>query len=82
MFYYLFDCDLWGGYSVKSLIKVFNIKTNEDINNIREAVASNEGVIACEVNKGKQEVSVVYDNRSLNIEEIINSIEIKGYSVF
>ncbi|MGL5354786.1 MAG: heavy-metal-associated domain-containing protein [Clostridium sp.] len=67
---------------MKSLIKVFNIKTNEDINNIREAVASNEGVIACEININKQEVSVVYDDRSLNLEEIINSIETKGYSVF
>ena len=51
------------------------------INNIREAVANNEGVIACEVNITKQEVSVVYDDRSVSLDDIINSIEIKGYSV-
>lgn len=66
---------------MKSLIKVFNIRTNEDVNNIREAVANNEGVIACQVNINKQEVSVVYDDRSLTVEEIINSIELIGYSV-
>lgn len=66
---------------MKSLIRICNIKTNEDVNNIREAVANNEGVIACEVNITKQEVSVVYDDRSVSLDDIINSIEIKGYSV-
>lgn len=66
---------------MKSLIKVCNINTNEDINNVRDAVASNEGVIACEVNISKKEVSVVYDDRTLSLEDIINAIEIKGYSV-
>lgn len=66
---------------MKSSIRICNIKTNEDINNIREAVANNEGVIACEVNITKQEVSVVYDDRSVSLDDIINSIEIKGYSV-
>ncbi|MBB6625039.1 heavy-metal-associated domain-containing protein [Clostridium gasigenes] len=66
---------------MKSLIKVYNLNTNEDINNVREAVASNEGVIACEVNISKKEVSVVYDDRGLSLDDIINSIEEKGYSV-
>lgn len=66
---------------MKSLIRICNIKTNEDVNNIREAVANNEGVIACEVNITKQEVSVVYDDRSVSLDDIVNSIEIKGYSV-
>ena len=66
---------------MKSSIRICNIKTNEDINNIREAVANNEGVIACEININKQEVSVVYDDRSVSLDDIINSIEIKGYSV-
>lgn len=66
---------------MKSLIKIYNINTNEDINTIREAVANNEGVIACEVNITKKEVSVVYDDRSVSLDDIINSIEINGYSV-
>ena len=66
---------------MRSVIRICNIKTNEDINNIREAVANNEGVIACEININKQEVSVVYDDRSVSLDDIINSIEIKGYSV-
>ena len=65
---------------MKSLIKVCNI-TSDDVNSIREAVSNNEGVIACEVNISKKEVSVVYDDRSLSLDEIINAIEIKGFSV-
>lgn len=70
-----------GGYNVKSLIKVFNINSNEDISNVREAVSNNEGVIACEVSMARQEISVVYDDRSLTLDDIINSIEMSGYSV-
>lgn len=66
---------------MKSLIKVFNINSTEDINNVREAVSNNEGVIACEVSRARQEVSVVYDDRSLTLDDIINSIETSGYSV-
>lgn len=66
---------------MKSLIKVCGINNNEDISNLREAVGNNEGVIACEININKKEISVVYDDRTLSLDEIINSIEIKGYSV-
>ncbi|GAB6168929.1 heavy-metal-associated domain-containing protein [Clostridium carnis] len=66
---------------MKSLIKVSNINTNNDVISIREAISNNEGVIACEVNMLKKEVSIVYDDRSITIEDITNSIEEKGYSV-
>lgn len=66
---------------MKSLLKVSNINTNEDIINVREAVAQNEGVIACEVSLSKKEVNIVYDDKSVTIDKIISSIEEIGYSI-
>ena len=66
---------------MKSLLKVSNINTNEDIINVREAIAQNEGVIACEVSLSKKEVNIVYDDKSVTIDKIISSIEEIGYSI-
>ena len=66
---------------MKSLLKVANLNTNDDVISIREAVAHNEGVIACEVSLSKKEVSVVYDDKSITEDKIIISIEEVGYSV-
>ncbi|WP_278600283.1 heavy-metal-associated domain-containing protein [Clostridium tertium] len=66
---------------MKSLLKVANLNTNDDVISIREAVAYNEGVIACEVSLSKKEVSVVYDDKSITEDKIIISIEEVGYSI-
>ncbi len=66
---------------MRSLIKVYNMKTTEDVNNIRKAIANNEGVIACEINVEKGEVQIVYDKYFVNVEDIIESIEDLGYTV-
>ncbi|AYE34502.1 heavy-metal-associated domain-containing protein [Clostridium septicum] len=66
---------------MKSSLKVYNLNTQNDIMAIREAISSNEGIIACEVSISKKEVSIVYDNRVINIDSIINSLENSGYSV-
>lgn len=66
---------------MKSVIRVCNIYTTEDITNIKIAVSCNNGVIACEINKDKREVSVVYDKFILSLDELIESIENKGYTV-
>lgn len=66
---------------MKSIIRVCNIDTVEDISNIRIAVSGNNGVIACEINKDKKEVSVVYDKFILSLDQLIESIEDKGYIV-
>ncbi|GAA0087142.1 ferredoxin [Clostridium perfringens] len=66
---------------MKSLLKVSNINTNEDIINVREAIAQNAGVIACEVSLSKKEVNIVYDDKSVTIDKIISSIEEIGYSI-
>jgi len=66
---------------MKSVLKVCNMHANEDINMIRTAISNNEGVIACEINREKGEVSVVYDDYFINADGLIQSLEDLGYAV-
>lgn len=66
---------------MKSVLKVCNLNSLQDVNNVRMAISNNEGVVACEINKEKGEVSVVYDTYFVDIEKIIESIEELGYTV-
>jgi copper chaperone len=66
---------------MKSVLKIYNMNTLEDVNSIRKAIAKNEGVVACEISSEKGEVSVVYDSYFLKEEDIIESIEELGYTV-
>lgn len=66
---------------MKSVIKIANMRTLEDVSNIREAISGNEGVIACQICKDKHEVNVVYDNYFLKEEDIIQCLEDLGYTV-
>ncbi|GLC30666.1 heavy-metal-associated domain-containing protein [Clostridium omnivorum] len=66
---------------MKSVIKVGNMRTIQDVGVIRNAIANNEGVLACQVNKEKQEVDVVYDTYFVTLEDLIASLEDMGYTV-
>lgn len=66
---------------MKTVLKILNLNTNEDVISIREVVGSNEGVIACEINLSKKEVNIVYDDKSLTIDKIIAEVEELGYSI-
>lgn len=66
---------------MKCTIKVCNLRTMKDVSNVREAVAFNEGVVACQIEKEKGEVYVVYDNYFVSEEKIVQTIEDKGYTV-
>lgn len=66
---------------MKSTLKVCNLYSMNDVNNVREAVSSNEGVVACQIDIEKKEVNIVYDNYFVNIDNIIQSIEDNGYTV-
>ena len=63
---------------MKSLVRIYNLTTHNDIVNIRNVVSNYEGILACEINLNKKEVSIVYDSLSVSIEEIITSIENSG----
>ena len=66
---------------MKSLVRIYNLTTHNDIVNIRNVVSNYECILACEINLNKKEVSIVYDSLSVSIEEIITSIENSGYMV-
>lgn len=66
---------------MKEVLRISNLNTNEDVISIKDGIAHNEGVIACEVNLSKKEVHVVYDDKAIALDKIIVSIEELGYSV-
>ena len=66
---------------MKSLLKLSNVNTNEDIIKIREALAKNEGLIACEISLSKKEVSLIYDDTSITLDKLVSSIEEVGYAI-
>lgn len=66
---------------MKAVLKVCNMNTPKDISNVREAVGSTEGVMACQISKSSGEVTVVFDDFFVTIEEIIENIENRGYTI-
>ncbi|ASW42115.1 heavy-metal-associated domain-containing protein [Clostridium isatidis] len=66
---------------MKSFLKVPNMKDNKDVAIIREAIAKNIGVIACEILLSKKEVTIFYDESSITLDDLISSIEDMGYTV-
>lgn len=66
---------------MKRIFKVYGLNSIEDVNNVRKAIADNEGILACEISKEKSEISVVFDDYFVNEDKIIECIEDKGYSV-
>ncbi|PRR77877.1 hypothetical protein CLLI_21380 [Clostridium liquoris] len=66
---------------MKSVLKVLNMKTMADVSNIRKAISSNEGVIACQINSEKGEVNVVYDEYFVTLDNLMESIEDLGYTI-
>jgi len=55
--------------------------TSKDVTRVKNAISTNEGVIACGIYKSKKEVEIVYDNYFISIDDIIQSIENIGYIV-
>ena len=66
---------------MKTNLRIGNLLSSNDVKSIREAIASNEGVVACEVNLTNKEVSIVFDEKSTTVDEIANSIEVLGYNI-
>nr|WP_278680164.1 heavy-metal-associated domain-containing protein [Clostridium paraputrificum] len=66
---------------MKSVIKIYDMNKSSDAMNIQGAIASNEGVIACEVSLDKKEIQLIYNESFVTLDKIIESIEILGYIV-
>jgi copper chaperone CopZ len=65
---------------MKTVLKVSPEIEDEEISAIKSAIANNEGVIACEINVKKSEVSIVYDNDYVSEDTLIECIESIGYT--
>lgn len=66
---------------MKAVIKVSDLKKLEDVEKVRQAISSNLGVLACQINQQKGEAEIIFDDTASTVEEIIDSIENIGYIV-
>lgn len=66
---------------MKAVLKVCNMNTPKDISNVRKAIAATEGVMACQISKDSGEVTIVFDNFFVSIEDIMGNIENYGYTI-
>jgi hypothetical protein len=57
------------------------MKTLRDVSIVRNSIARNEGVVACQLNREKGEVEIVYDNYLLDINIVIEDLEELGFNV-
>lgn len=64
---------------MKSVIKIPTINNNDDVSDIREAIAKHDGVVACQISLSKKEVNIIYDSSAVTLEEIKISIEETGH---
>lgn len=66
---------------MKSVIKICDMSNTKDVANIQKAITSNEGIMACEISISKKEAIIVYNEKYVTEEKIIDSIEDLGYVV-
>ena len=66
---------------MKSVIKILNMDSHEDSKKIQNVIVQNEGIIASQTSVNRKEVTIVYDELSVNIKKIIEIIEDLGYLV-
>lgn len=66
---------------MKSTIKICDLSTFNDVNNIQNCMAQIQGVIACEISIEKKEVHVIYNEAFVSIDDITNSLENLGFLV-
>lgn len=67
--------------STKITLNVCGMASNDDVNKVRRAISSNEGVLACQIVSSKKQVEIIYDNLLSTEDDIIESIENAGYIV-
>jgi copper chaperone len=66
---------------VQSLLRIPDMKNTNDVVKVREAIANNAGVIACQIVPERSEANIFYDAAYITLDELISSIEDMGYTV-
>ncbi|OOM11198.1 heavy-metal-associated domain-containing protein [Clostridium saccharobutylicum] len=65
---------------MKSIIKICNMESQQDIKIIQKCVVKNAGIIAIQTSLSKKEITIIYNN-FLDIKKIVENIEDLGYIV-
>lgn len=60
---------------MKSVIKIYNIESQKDVNLIQSKISQLYGVIASQISLSKKELTIIYNETCLSIETIIDSVE-------
>lgn len=66
---------------MKSIIKICNMDSQNDVKRIQDAIVNNSGIVATQISLAKKEVTVIYNEIFLDIENIIECIEDLGYII-
>lgn len=66
---------------MKSVIKIYNIESQKDVNLIQSRISQLYGVIASQISLSKKELTIIYNETCLSIETIIDSVEELGFVV-
>lgn len=65
---------------MKSIIKICNMESQQDVKIIQKCVVKNAGIIAIQTSLSKKEITIIYNN-FLDIKKIVENIEDLGYIV-
>lgn len=66
---------------MKSIIKICNMDSQNDVKRIQDAIVNNSGIVATQISLAKKEVTVIYNEIFINIGNIIECIEDLGYVI-
>ena len=66
---------------MKSIIKIYNIESQNDVNLIQNKISQQNGIISSQISLSKKELTIIYNETYLNIETIKEDIEDLGYVV-
>ncbi|WP_373899496.1 heavy-metal-associated domain-containing protein [Haloimpatiens sp. FM7315] len=66
---------------MKAVFKVAGMRNTKDIGRIKDAIANNEGIVACQIIANSGQIEVIYDDYFINEERLIECIENLGYTV-
>lgn len=64
---------------MKSVIKIYNMESQNDVNLIQNKIFQQNGVIASQISLSKKELIIIYNETYLNLETIKDNIEDLGY---
>lgn len=66
---------------MKTVLKVCGLRSNKDVVRVKNAITSNEGILACKIDKESKNIEIIYDEYFVNDDKIAESIEKLGYTI-